>query len=353
MEASVQALYSQAVQEEAAARYGTRARDLQPLGDFENYVYAFEGAAGEGRILRVTHSSHRGPRAVRGELDWIEHLAGAGVGVARGLRSLDGLLVEPVSARDGSTFSVACFERAEGQPAGQVTWGPLLYRAWGRLLGEMHAATRGYGPGDAEHTDRLRHRWDENPYLGIAEGVLPDSERAARRGLDSVRTALAGLPTDREHFGLIHEDLHTSNFHVGSDGRLTAYDFDDCCYHWLPDDLAVALYYALWHPTAREDAASFAEGFLGHLIAGYREASPFDPVWLEWFPHFLRLRDLLLYVVCHAKWDMDALSEGQARLMTSLRERIEAGVPAVDIDYGRLAGALDRDPDAMEDGSTG
>lgn len=355
MEASVRQVYTAAILEEAASRFGTQPEALRPLGDFESFVYAFDAdlaaagpepdaALGGARILRVTHSSHRGPRAIAGELDWIVFLAERGLGVARGLHSLDGLLVEPIAAEDGSTFTAACFVRVPGTPAGQSPWGPLLFRSWGRLIGELHLATADYPLGDAEHPERLRHRWDESPYLAQADALLPAGAIAARARLAELRAELAALPTARRHFGLIHEDLHASNFNVDGDGRLWAYDFDDCSYHWLPDDLAVALYYALWHPTAREDPTGFAQGFTHHLLAGYQEVAAFDPAWLDWFPLFLRLRDLTLYIVCHAKWDFDALTEGQAALMRAIGGRIEAGEPAVRLDYAALRAGLEPGP---------
>jgi hypothetical protein len=39
---------------------------------------------------------------------------------------------------------------------------------------------------------------------------------------------------------LVHSDLNPTNFHV-NDGQLTLFDFDDCTYNWLINEIAIAL----------------------------------------------------------------------------------------------------------------
>jgi Ser/Thr protein kinase RdoA (MazF antagonist) len=338
MEAPVQELLRPALLAEAGGRYGIAADSLETLGDFENFVYACQ-IDGRPAVLRLTHSSHRSARELEGELDWLAHLAARGLGVAAGLPSLAGKLVEPLTAIDGSTFCAVAFEHAPGIRAGQARWGPALYRAWGAALGAMHAATLDYPLGAADAPGRLRHRWDESHYIRDAADILPPEEAWALEKLAELRAQLGALSTERAGFGLIHEDLHASNFFVieSDPPRIVAFDFDDCSYHWLIDDLAMAFYYALWSPAAREDPPAFAREFLSSLWEGYRAHYPLDAAWIAEIPKFLALRDVLLYVVFHAKWDPTELVEGRPRMMDVLRQRIQSGAPVVDLDFAALA----------------
>ena len=77
---------------------------------------------------------------------------------------------------------------------------------------------------------------------------------------NTVRQRVATLPTDREHFGLIHGDLRLANLLV--DGDSTAIiDFDDCGFGWYLFDLAAALSFLEERPDVPELIASWLKGY--------------------------------------------------------------------------------------------
>ena len=64
-----------------------------------------------------------------------------------------------------------------------------------------------------------------------------------------------------------------------------------------------------------------------------------DPKWLEAFPSFLKLREIDLYGVIYRSYDVNDLSSDPwvSRFMAGRRERLEAGLPYVDIDFRAFA----------------
>ena len=82
MDPSVSARFSEILVAETAARYGLKREELSPLGGFDSRVYEFDRPDGRF-VLRVLQDTRRPLALVRGELDWIEHLAQNGVPAAR------------------------------------------------------------------------------------------------------------------------------------------------------------------------------------------------------------------------------------------------------------------------------
>ena len=76
------------------------------------------------------------------------------------------------------------------------------------------------------------------------------------------------------------------------------------------------------HPAVREDQEGFAAQFWPNFLAGYRERAEFDPLWIEWMPSFLRLRLMILYLVCQTKWEVASRGEAQSELIRAWKQDI-------------------------------
>lgn len=79
--------FSEAVEKEAAVRYGIT--ELKEFGGFESFVYEFE-RDGKSYILKITHTIRRSEAYIMGEIDWLNYLADGGVAVARAVPSPSG-----------------------------------------------------------------------------------------------------------------------------------------------------------------------------------------------------------------------------------------------------------------------
>lgn len=318
------------------------ADEVEPrlIGEVENFVYALETPEG-GRILRLTHSSHRTADMVASELEWIVWLAEHGIRACRPIPTRSGDWIEVLPVGD-TYFVAALFEQAPGRPVGfrdpdPAVWAPDLFHLWGRTLGRIHAASKRYVP---SLPSLKRPEWHEDDIVVRSPDYLSPNDPGALEAMDRSLEWLRTLPSDREGYGLIHADLHQGNFHV-HDGEIWAFDFDDCAYHWFIQDLAMPIYYSLM-TISLEDTAEcvrFMRGFFPPLIDGYRTENALDPFWIEQLPGFLSFRDLLLYAFCYKKYDPVVLNEGNSGFFNRLRRNVHEGASYAEFDFTGMAAA--------------
>ena len=142
------------VLETAAARFGTHKNALYKFPEYEGAAnLVFEYKQNETPlILRITFTPERTLGQIQAELDFVTYLSDHGVNVSRPVPSLTGNLVETVQAA-GLPFHIVSFIKGKGM---RVPDNGYRYRAdapieeyfqnWGRILGQMHARTKGYQP---------------------------------------------------------------------------------------------------------------------------------------------------------------------------------------------------------------
>ena len=134
-------------------------------------------------------------------------------------------------------------------------------------------------------------RFWEHPALGLSQRELFERTRVA------LHDRLAALPTDPEHFGMIHADLHPGNL-VVDDERLSVIDFDDAAFGWYLYDLAVALSH---HQTTIDFPALRTA-----LIAGYAAHRAFPDEDSATLELFLLVRRLATIGWMHQRPEVDA-----------------------------------------------
>ncbi len=330
MEQAIRDLYSDDILLAAQERYGIAAGEIRPLAAVESFVYAFERGGGR-YVLRIGHSLKFSPALIKGEVDWINHLAAAGVSVSEAIPSNAGNLVETIDDGQGGQFLVTAFVRAEGAPPHDL-WTPALYAEYGRLMGRMHALAEHYQPARPEWR---RPTWETD--LTFVARFLPNSESAARQKFEAVCAHWRTLPTDSRSFGLIHYDAHGGNFMVDAAGRLTLFDFAECAYSWYAMDIAVALFFMV---TNEPDPPALTRAFLPPFLRGYAQAYTLDPKWLRELPSFLKGLEIFLYAVNFRDFAVDDSADAwSAAFMRGRKERIENDVPYIDFDFETLAAA--------------
>jgi Ser/Thr protein kinase RdoA (MazF antagonist) len=253
---------------------------------------------GEVVYVRITSPSHRSPAQVAAEMQWMEALAQAGCRVVAPLRSQEGALVEPIQ-RGAAPQPVVCVSGAPGRHAKKPEDDrrPVI-ESWASLLADLHRHARRWP--NAE-----RSLWREDPDFQMAWQATDPEVAKARRALTELVTWLDSLPRDADAFGLTHADLHLGNLAVAEGDIVTAFDFDDACYHWFAHDLGVAITSirkAAWEHPGAFDAAALERHFLDH----YFEASALAPAWRDSVDAFVRYR-----VALSACWARRALETGQ------------------------------------------
>lgn len=326
MESRIKDRFSKNILNEAVRRYAVPAGKIKELGGFESFIYSFERGKDQ-YILRLSHSLRRSQEMIRGEADWINYLAEGGVPVAGAVMSENGKLVEPIDDGQGGHFLATAFNKIDGRPVQEAGWSPELYRTYGKLLGRMHSLTKDYQPKDPT---AIRPQWEDSANTECVKH-LPGSESLVRERYWAVMEQVAALPRDRDSFGLIHYDAHSSNLLVDRDGRLCLFDFDDSLHSWFICDIAIVLFYMT---AGKEPDIGSVEEFLNHFLAGYAQENQLDPKWLKEIPKFLKIREIDLYAVIHRSFDVSNITNPWvAGFMQGRRERIERDVPFLDFDF--------------------
>ena len=334
MEKRITDRFDDRILEEVSERYGIDIDKLEKLDGFESYIFKYT-LNSAGFILRIAHSLRRSEKLIQAEVNWIRYLASSGVSVADAIPSTKGKLVESVSDGHGGSFLATAFKELEGKPPWAFGWSSELFTEYGALMGRLHSLAKLYIPADLSIQRPLWNSPEMNDDVLIN---LPGNQPDARRRYEEIISHLASLPVDKDSFGLIHFDAHGGNMLVDETGKINLFDFDDCNRNWFVNDLAIVLFYMVTNAENPEDIAS---EFLPPFLKGYSGENNLDRKWLAEIPAFLRMREIDLYAVIHRSFDVNDLSGWCGQFMQGRRERIENGVPYLNLDFSTFAKYLE------------
>jgi amicoumacin kinase len=324
MEPIIRERFNDEILAAARQRYAIAADQITLLDGFESFMFEFtrDGAA---YILRLGHSRRRTPDLIRGEVDWINYLADGGAGVAKAVLSANGQLVELIPDGRNDHFLATAFTKAPGGPAWRMgQWDEPLFVNYGRLLGRIHRLSQSYQPANPAWQ---RPHWDA-PLNLIAHDTLEADDTLLGQRYRDVLAYLQALPRTPNGYGMIHQDAHGGNFFVDENGRITLFDFDDCCYGHFAYDLAMVLFYAIVN---RDDADTFAPAFWQPFWRGYQQENDLDPAWLAEIHPFMKLREIELYAVLMRDYGLEALSDDSwaSKYLHGRLPRIEQNQPLI------------------------
>jgi Ser/Thr protein kinase RdoA (MazF antagonist) len=284
--------------------------DAEPvlLRKVASFVYEAR-RGGTPVILRLTEPAYRSVAQLVAELDFAAHLAAGGAHVAAPIPSSDGRFVE-VLCNDleggAPAFHAALFERAPGAELRDPrTFSTTLYEDLGATFGRMHRLTRSYEPPPGL---ARRAQWRTEAVLASVEAQLARLGLTPHPELIRAKARLAELPQPADAYALVHADLHHGNFFVADDGRITVFDFDDCCYHWFAYDLVVPLLNIAYtsHRVGIEIAPS---AVMAAILTGYEREHRLDRCWIECLPEFYRYRLALVHHWCDVQVRTGSLSQ--------------------------------------------
>lgn len=279
----------------AARLFGTSKDRLGKFEDSEgcvNLVYQYE-CDGQARVLRISYNPERPVELIQAELHFVNHLAQGGVRVSSPILSVNGNLLEVISAAD-IQFKVVSFIKGRGMrmPDNGYRYRegvPMqeYFQNWGQVLGQMHRLAKTYQP--ISETIRRPEWFTWENATGFPYGEqLP----VIHQKYEQLINELHALPKDVDSYGLIHNDFNDGNFTIDYDnGDITVFDFDDCCYFWFMYDLACAWEGGVGRVrfSPLEKRKDFMRRYMEDVMTGYSRENTLGDEWLARLPLFLRL----------------------------------------------------------------
>jgi Ser/Thr protein kinase RdoA (MazF antagonist) len=230
------------------------------------------------------------------------------------------------------------YEKARGVLAECLSfdqWNSRLVEKLGRSVGRMHALAKRYQPVDAAF---IRPEWDQIGNCFNPGDGLDQSQASILKRKSEVMQLIRALPKRTGDYGLIHSDLHLANIMVDLPANaVTILDFDDCCRGWYAMDIAMTLFDILVvYPVA--DKASFASQFLADYLIGYRQETDLSQFSTVNLPHFLKLLEIGVYIQVYQSYSSGQADAWVTKFMAGRAERIEQGIPYVEINFGGFSG---------------
>ncbi|MBE9474619.1 MAG: phosphotransferase [Chloroflexi bacterium] len=291
-------IHEQTILDTASGLFGKRKDDLRVFASYEgcaNLVYGYEHE-GQPRILRISFRPDRTAEQIQAELHFLNYLAENRVCVSTPVPSQNGELLETIWV-GGIPLQVVSFVKGRGMRVPDNGYryredAPIeeYFQNWGQVLGQMHALTKGYRP----VSDQVkRPMWFEIHKSSLAiETRVPDRLPVVRDRIRSLLEEVQALPRDRDSYGLIHGDFNDGNFTVDyTNGDMTVFDFDDCCYFWFIYELASAWEGGIGRVMFRglEERKAFMDHYMEQVMEGYARENELSAEWMARLPIFVRL----------------------------------------------------------------
>jgi len=282
----------------AALLFGTRKEALTLVAGYEgcaNLVYEYK-RDGQSCILRISFRPDRTLGQIQAELHFLNYLAEHGVRVSRSILSQNGRQIETIQVR-GMTLHIVSFVKGKGMRVPDNGYryredAPIeeYFQNWGRILGQMHSLTKDYQPISDQ---AIRPAWfDIHISKQMIETQVPIRLSVVRDRIQSLLEVIRSLPKGRDSYGLIHGDFNDGNFTVDyTNGDMTVFDFDDCCYYWFVYELASAWEGGIGRAMFRglEERKAFMEHYMDQVMEGYNRENSLSDEWLARLPLFVRL----------------------------------------------------------------
>jgi Ser/Thr protein kinase RdoA (MazF antagonist) len=327
MEKDLKAKYNKEIVEKLLKRFRVNYADADLVGTHQNYVYKAQ-VDGHNIYIRITLNNHRSVEQIKAEIDMIQYLSARELDVAKPIASVNSNFVETM-VDENTLFIAVAFTEANGLGFGWYRWNSNIPYRVGVMTGKLHNILEDYAPRTKD-----RPTWFENTFIENAMQYLPSDHEKVIEELKSLIKEISQLPQPKSAYGLIHGDIVACNYHMTEDS-ISLFDFDEASYCWFLNDIAISTFYDSLTLRGNIDIEGTKKSFVT-FIKGYQSVRPIDKYWLQKLPLFIRLREIILYVSIHQSKDVTNLSEWARIFMDGRKERIEQGVPYVELNFEDL-----------------
>jgi len=235
---------------------------LRYIGFSENHVSQFTHG-GENYFIRLSPENHRTKDQIYSELHFINTLYAKGINVAKPVESIQGNLVEDIQIGQQNHWAVVF----RGLNGGEFNYNQsdnpeVHFRKIGIMLGEIHSVSKAYKPPN----ELKRFLWKHDKTIKHVHLYLSSTEEVVLSKFSSLIDWMETLEVDKETFGLIHGDFGPTNYRLVGDS-ISAFDFDDSCYHWFAYEIAIVLYPHGWRKGASRLLKALLQGYSENMKA--------------------------------------------------------------------------------------
>lgn len=278
-----------------AAKYQAESESLERVSSGENFIYSYQKNQ-QKYILRITSDARRNQQQIAAEIEWILFINRHNGPAINLVAAADEqyLQIYPEAQAEWYAYS---YEMVAGDFPGEKSWDRKLFYQYGKVAGILHKLAKKYKP-----RQKARHSWEEDDNLSACLS-LSGEDQIISELCQKLVERLAKVEKNDSNFGLIHADLHCGNMGFEKD-EIKVYDFDDCQYDFYVRELAVAIFYAYWHPNyldsilAQDPADSkFALDFTEAFLQGYISETEFEAEMLDYIEDYLKLQRIILYQI--------------------------------------------------------
>lgn len=276
--------------------YGLEGYEIQPVKAHDggrNVVYTCEKEGADAKIIRIAFLNDRSRGDFLGEVEYIRYLFEHGGSVSDVINSRKGNLLEEITFHN-HTFFICLFSKAKGKMLVENNYqyregAPITeyYYNCGKVLGKMHALSKGYTP------VHRRHSFFDRFNAGYIDNLIPDSLSLLKEKMVRLLTSLEELDRNLESFGMIHFDYNDGNYSIDFDtGQITVYDFDNSCFCWYLFDLAALWTHGVGWTQFEPDATKrkkFMDDYYEVVLKGYRSETAIELSMLDKLPLFIQV----------------------------------------------------------------
>jgi Ser/Thr protein kinase RdoA (MazF antagonist) len=312
MEFEINNLFDQSILSEFLCRYQLPEDSATLIRKNNNFAYEIKNGSND-RILRIIHDRQKTYELLLGELHAVDFLKKRGLNVAHTIPSPAGNHIESLEINNGSSFHALLYEKADGEKYQLSDLTPKMLRYWGEITGKLHSAFQDYSLPTNDR--KIRHRETEWHYEFLDPNkYLPKDKQWVVEKYQQNRSQIEAIPTTKENYIFIHNDLQPGNF-IEKDDEPLLFDFDDSHINYIETDTAQALLLVLDTPSlypfrnwslSRDEAF---ELFCEHYWPAYCEQVNPSHLQFDLMNAFIYRRVAILYTNYYRSFDSSNFNE--------------------------------------------
>ena len=312
--------------------YNIKPEHLKSLDGYYSYVYEYE-QNDQKWVIKIKRQDQTDVNRLSSEVLWLNYLHKSGISVAHPVKNVNDNYIELINDYLNMSYYTISYIKAKGITPRDFysgyKWYPQEFlENWGSYVGKLHKLSKGFSTSSRSFS---RPTWQASIVFFDLED-FPSSQAHVVRQFNNTIKEIEQIPKTESNYGLIHNDLLEDNMHI-NEGIITAFDFEDSCFNWYVNDIAIAFFYPVCFGTfGLKNQQEYGDYFLTHFMKGYRRENSITSEALETIPLFLKIREMDNYSMYFN--DPEAKKyEVVTVFMNNRQKRIEENILVIDLNF--------------------